>query len=131
MHVHKCIPILRVSLVHISPLTASLHWLPIKSQIIYKISLIVHNACNNNFPDYICSLITKRIHNINTRNAYLDMLVILLSTNMTTTNRRLFYISAPTIWNSLPQQLRSTTSTAVFLNCLKHIFMILFFGNSN
>ena len=115
---------------HISPLTVSLHWLPIKSRIIYKISLIIHNAYHNNYPDYICSLITKRINKINTRKAYLDMLVVPLSLNMTTTNRRSFYISVPTIWNSLPQKIRSTTSTAVFKKLLKTYLYDIVFGNS-
>ena len=121
----------KFSRTHISPLTASLHWLPIKSRIIYKISLIIHNAYHNNYPDYICSLITKRINKINTRKAYLDMLVVPLSLNMTTTNRRSFYISAPTIWNSLPQKIRSTTSTAVFKKLLKTYLYDIVFGNSN
>ena len=56
---------------------------------------------------------------MNTRKAYLDTLVVPLSTNMTTSNKRSFYISAPTIWNSLPQKLRSTTSTAVFIKLMK------------
>ena len=34
----------KFSRTHISPLTASLHGLPIKYRIIYKISLIIHNA---------------------------------------------------------------------------------------
>ena len=57
------------------------------------------------------------------------MLVVTLSLNMTTTNRRSFYISVPTIWNSLPQKIRSTTSTAVFKKFLKTYLYDIVFGN--
>ena len=59
------------------------------------------------------------------------MLVVPLSLNMTTINRRSFYITAPTIWNSLPQKIRSTTSTAVFKKLLKTYLYDIVFGNSN
>ena len=50
---------------------------------------------------------------------------------MTTTSRRSFYISAPTIWNSLIQKIRSTTFIAVFKNVLKRYLYDIIFGNSN
>ena len=43
---------------HISPLRTKLHWLPIKSRIIYKIALTIHLATHHNTPDYLANLLT-------------------------------------------------------------------------
>uniref|UniRef100_A0A8C6LN66 Reverse transcriptase domain-containing protein n=1 Tax=Nothobranchius furzeri TaxID=105023 RepID=A0A8C6LN66_NOTFU len=42
---------------HISPVLASLHWLPVKFRIDFKILLLTYKALNNQAPSYISDLI--------------------------------------------------------------------------
>ncbi|XP_051799606.1 uncharacterized protein LOC127532288 [Acanthochromis polyacanthus] len=42
---------------HISPILASLHWLPVKSRIEFKILLLTYKALNNQSPSYLKDLI--------------------------------------------------------------------------
>ena len=58
--------IAKLSRQHISPLRTKLHWLPIKSSIIYNISLTIHlsthlNTPTLNTPDYLANLLTPNI----------------------------------------------------------------------
>ena len=51
-------PVLRVSRMdHISSHLASLHWLPIDSQILYKLSCLCCNFLNSTAPDYLTELL--------------------------------------------------------------------------
>ncbi len=42
---------------HITPVLASLHWLPIKLRVDFKVLLFAYKALHNSAPDYICDLI--------------------------------------------------------------------------
>ncbi len=42
---------------HISPVLASLHWLPVKSRIEFKVLLLTYKALNNQAPSYLKELI--------------------------------------------------------------------------
>ena len=42
---------------HITPILKSLHWLPVKERIIFKILLFVYHIINGTAPDYNKSLI--------------------------------------------------------------------------
>ena len=46
---------------YISPLRTKLHWLPIKSRIIYKMSFTIHLATHDNTLDYLANLLTPNI----------------------------------------------------------------------
>ncbi len=43
--------------VHITPVLASLHWLPIKLRVDFKVLLFAYKALHNSGPDYIRDLI--------------------------------------------------------------------------
>ena len=42
---------------HITPILASLHWLPVKSRIEFKILLLTNKAVNNQAPSYLKELL--------------------------------------------------------------------------
>ncbi len=44
---------------HITPILQSLHWLPIKLRISYKISLLTYKALNGLAPAYLTSLLSR------------------------------------------------------------------------
>ncbi len=67
---------------HITPILQSLHWLPIKFRISYKILLLTYKALNGLAPAYLTILLSRYIPTCSLRlqNSYL----------------------APKLWNSLP-----------------------------
>src|SRR4029434_1650828 len=42
---------------HISPVLASLHWLPVKSRMYFKVLLLTYKALNNLTPNYLKELV--------------------------------------------------------------------------
>ena len=86
---------------HISDITCSLHWLPIKQRIDFKILMITMKSLNDSSPSYIHKLLkqynpTRTIWSSNG----------LGLTDRKTINRptgdRCFANSAPKLWNNLP-----------------------------
>ena len=53
---------------HITPALKSLHWLPIKQRIQYKLCLLAHLALHNQAPPYLTSLLT-RVSDIDSRSS--------------------------------------------------------------
>ena len=45
---------------HITPVLKSLHWLPIKIRIDFKILLLTYKCVNSIAPKYLCNLVTKK-----------------------------------------------------------------------
>lgn len=81
---------------HITPVLASLHWLPIISRINYKILLITYMALSDLAPGYFFWFL------IPFRSSNLSLLFIPRS-NCKTKGDRAFAVLAPTLWNHLPQ----------------------------
>ena len=49
---------------HITPLLMTLHWLPVKYRIHFKILLLTFKAINVLAPSHICDLVTLKKHQI-------------------------------------------------------------------
>ena len=45
---------------HITPVLASLHWLPVRQRIDFKIALLVFKCLNGQAPSYLCELLSIR-----------------------------------------------------------------------
>ena len=56
---------------HVTPVLFSLHWLPVKFRIDFKILIITFKAIHGQAPDYICNLI-----NVTNFSTYLELLTI-------------------------------------------------------
>ena len=93
-----------------SPLSSvmyPLHWLPVQHQISYKIAILTRNCIHGIGPAYfgnICVLVTAAPGRTNLRSATRGDLVI--PRTRTKLGERSFRISAPTVWNSLPDSLK-------------------------
>ena len=102
-----------------APLLRTLHWLPVDQRIKFKVLLCVYKAINGLAPPYINELImpyasdrynlrssddTLLLHNPRTSKRYGDMS---------------FHADAPRLWNSLPFNIRNSTSVMVFRKQLK------------
>ena len=106
---------------HITPVLRALHWLPIQQRIVYKLSLLTFKTLQHGSPSYLAELLTPHNSCRNLRSSDKHLLSIPFLTS--SAGRRSFSFAAPTVWNSLPFHLRSTTSLATFRASLKtHLF---------
>ena len=82
---------------HVTPVLFSLHWLPVRQRIEFKLLLFVFRAVHHLCPVYLSSL--ERY------------------------GRLAFSVAGPTLWNALPPAIRQANSVAVFKSLLKtHLF---------
>ena len=103
---------------HITPLLIQLHWLPIEHRITFKIAVITFKALHGAAPSYITDLMKPYTPGRLLRSSN----QLLLSTpkfNLKTYGGRSFTIAAPSVWNTLPFELRSCNSLSSFESKLK------------
>ena len=107
---------------HITPTLIHLHWLPVKSRITYKILLLTYKSLNALAPQYLSNLLHPYTQPRNLRSSGTGQLSI-PHTRMQTFGDRAFSVTAPTLWNSLPIELRNAPSLDTFKRLLKtHLF---------
>ena len=110
---------------HVTPMLTSLHWLPVKQRIDYKIALFCFKCINNKAPDYFKDLITPYIPPRQLRSANLNLLKA--PSARSRVGERAFSIFAPRVWNSFPIHIRNITSENLFKEKLKtHLFKVAF-----
>ena len=108
---------------HISPLLMSLHWLPIDARIEYKLSVICHSLFLGLSPIYFSDLLLVYTPNLNLRSSSDNRILFIPKLRTRTFWHRSFSLAAPTIWNSLPSELRHTNSIHKYKLALKtHLF---------
>ncbi|MEY6417160.1 hypothetical protein WJF81_24955, partial [Salmonella enterica subsp. enterica serovar Corvallis] len=86
---------------HISPILASLHWLPVKSRIEFKILLLTYKALNDLAPSYIRDLIGPYVPNRALCSQTAGLLVV-PRVSRSRMGGRSFSYQAPLLWNQLP-----------------------------
>ena len=110
-----------ISLTHkhtrITPVLQKLHWLPVKERIIFKILLLVHHILNGTAPEYNTSLLHQYqpIRTLRSSNSGL----LQVPATMKSWGDRAFAHAAPTLWNSLPLDLKKATTTTSFKTNIK------------
>ena len=88
---------------HITPLLKSLHWLPVKYRIVFKIILITFKAIHGLAPAYISELISVRdTGRYDFRSNDGLLLAPCRGKTLTTLGDRSFHAAAPKLWNDLP-----------------------------
>lgn len=108
-----------------TPLLRSLHWLPVKFRINFKICLLTFKTLSNHQPVYLQKmLVTPRPTRSLRSNKGPTLSLPRVKTKAGT---RAFYSCAPSLWNKLPLSVRSAPSTATFRKGLKtHLFDLAF-----
>ena len=106
-----------VVLLHISPVLHKLHWLPVSSRIEFKIATLTFKVLKFQQPAYIYDLIAPYIPPRSLRSSNKNLLIVPdIRSEM---GRRSFSFASPSIWNSLPQHVRSSDSLSAFHGLLK------------
>ncbi len=103
---------------HISLILTSLHWLPVKQRIEFKILVLVFKALHGLAPAYLFDLL--RCHNPSRtlRSSNLGVLSVRRS-RLIHRGDRAFAIAGPKLWNSLPGSVRMVSSLSSFKFKLK------------
>ena len=113
---------------HITPLLITLHWLPVKYRIHFKILLLIFKAIDFLAPSYICDLVTlKKPSNYNLRSNNSLVLDPPKMKSLPSLGDRSFSVAAPKLWNKLPNYIRTSASISVFKSRLKpYLFRVAF-----
>ena len=106
---------------HITPVLASLHWLPVRFRIDFKILLITFKALNGFSPAYIADLLSLHISARPLRSSNKGFLAV-PGARLMTKGGKSFSVRAPRLWNDLPEDIRSASSVACFKSLLKTHF---------
>lgn len=106
---------------HAPPLLQSLHWLPIKSRIDFKINLLTFKTLQFEQPAYLHNILTKATPSRALR--FNQGTLLSVPRVKTVTGSRAYRSCAPKLWNSLPISIRELDSIPCFKKHLKtHLF---------
>ena len=110
------------------PLLQALHWLPIKSRIDYKIAILCFNFFLGTCPAYLSDILKVYTPRRSLRSsADTRKLIISADIKTKTFGQRSFCYAAPSVWNSLPYEIRHSPSILSFKTQLKtHLFRVSF-----
>ncbi len=111
---------------HISPVLESLHWLPVRFRIDFKIFMLTYKALHGLAPHYLSQLLSVYTPSRDLRSSDSGLLVI-PPTRLRSMGDRAFSSCAPKLWNSLPSEIRQAESFSVFQSVLKTYFFRIAF----
>ena len=115
---------------HVTPLLKSLHWLPVKYRIIFKVRLITFKPINGLALVYISELISIRdvsLSRFSLRSKNPLMLNYPALKSRKTLGDRSFSVAAPKFWNELPSDIRDLNSNNKFKTPIKtYLFRLAF-----
>ena len=109
---------------HITPILKELHWIPVEHRINFEILTFTFKALNGQSPGYVRSLLEIYVPKRDLRSGSNAMTLVVPKSRTKTYGDRSFMVAAPTLWNSLPSFIRSSTTLASFKKQLKtHLFL--------
>ena len=100
-------------------ITQIMYWLPIRARINSKVLLLTFKALHGLAPQYLRSLISIKTSCCNLRGSNTLLLAMPSVKSKATLDDREFAAAAPSLWNSLPCELRSITCVTSFKTQLK------------
>ena len=91
---------------HVSPLHRTLHWLPIQARIEYKLSTLCHSFFSDTALVYLCDLhrVCSPLRQLRSSPDSRSLRIPQIKTK--TFGHHLFSHAAPSVWNSLPHEIR-------------------------
>src|SRR5271156_3494598 len=110
---------------HITPVLKSLHWFPVQQRCAFKIALLTFKAIHGLAPSYLSELINYRFPSRDLRSVNDVLLDVPRSSSAV--GSRAFVVSAPSFWNNLSCDIRSSTCLSSFKLKLKtYLFSVVF-----
>jgi hypothetical protein len=103
---------------HITPVLESLHWLPVRQRIKYKIILLTFKALHGMAPTYLQDMLSIYTPSRQLRSTSQHFLTV-PKTKLRTYGDRAFSVAAPTLWNVLPNDMKSLDCLSSFKTALK------------
>ena len=111
---------------HITPALATLHWLPVKRRIDFKIALLVYKALNGQAPAYIADLLQPYDPPRKLRSAD-KQLLSQPPCRLKSYGDRAFCCAAPVVWNNIPHSVKTAKTVDNFKVKLKtHFYSVSF-----
>ena len=105
----RCKTVLRKSKYdYVTPPLQELHWLPIKFRPQYKIAIFVYRFFDGSLPGYPSQTLCAYEPTRNLRSSY-EKLLKVPKRNTKTFGERSFSFLAPSVWKSLPSDLRNSS----------------------
>ena len=121
---HESFSVLRhLKFSHSTNMLCHLHWLPVQYRIQFKLPLLAFNARNNNAPLYLSCLLHNSVPGRSLRSSQSNLLCVPL--HKLNFGARSFRIGVPTVWNSLPADIRACTCYGSFIRQLNTYFSML------
>jgi hypothetical protein len=105
---------------HITPILQCLHWLPVSHRIRYKVLLLVFKTLNDHAPAYLASMLCRYVPSRTLRSS--SQIYLRLPSQRPRTKfygQRAFATSGPTLWNTLPPDIRNAATVDQFKCRLK------------
>jgi hypothetical protein len=103
---------------HITPVLKNLHWLRVQERIKFKILLITYKIMNGMAPSYLKELV-KPYKSQRILRSQSKSILRVPPTKTSTFGDRAFSVSAPKLWNSIPQDIKMSSSVELFKKQLK------------
>ena len=103
---------------HITPVLASLHWLPVKARADFRVCLLTYKALHGLAPTYFSDLVLPYIPTCTLRSHDPGLLTVHRISKQTAGSRAFSY-RAPFLWNGLPIHVRNADSVSTFNSLLK------------
>ena len=112
---------------HITPSLFTLNWLPVRYRIDFKICHLTFKAIRGCAPSYLREVVVVKENRYRLRSSNQLLLCMPKGITKKTLGDRAFATAGPRLWNSLPEELRSTSDINEFKRHLKaHYFTIAF-----
>ena len=106
--------------IHITPVLAKLHWLPVKARVSFKLASLVYNIRQSNSPQYLASYLVGHQTARDLRHCAVGATGLLkVTATKLKTSSRAFSHAAPKLWNSLPASIRDCLTVGSFRRNLK------------
>ena len=101
---------------HIKPVLKQLHWLPVNQRITCKILLLTYKALNGQAPSSEVLEPYTPARNLRSSSKYLLKIPLV---KLVSYGHRCFSFAAPTLWNSLPDFIKQSSSLSSFKTYMK------------
>ena len=107
----------KCDVIHITPVVAKLHWLPVKARVTFKLATLVYKIRQFGSPSYLASLLSvaRPVRGLRSTSS----LALEVTGCRLKTSERAFRHSAVAVWNSLPSTVVECETVGAFRKQLK------------